>query len=266
MRLDIYLTEKGLYHSRSQASLAVKAGEVSVNGKTEKHPARDVSDLDELKIAQNSGKYVGRGAYKLCAALEGFPVTAKGKKCLDVGASTGGFTQVLLENGADHVFALDVGTDQLDLSLRSDPRVTSLENTDIREYAKNNTAMKFDLVTCDVSFISLTVVLFSMMSLLGDGGDLICLIKPQFEAGRGELSKKGLVLDRSTHIKVLNKILAYSAELGLVPIGVIPSPITGGDGNIEYLAHFRLHGDGGEPNFPNSDEIVMRAFSAEGRK
>ena len=232
-RADRLLVERGLFDSRAKAQAAIAAGLVSANGVIVRKASEEIAS-DAAIEAMPAHPYVSRGGLKLAAALDHFGFDPKGRVCLDVGASTGGFTQVLLERGATRVYAVDVGREQLHDSLRARPEVISLEATDIRNLAPERFDPKPDLVTIDVSFISLKQVLPPALALAKPPAQLVALIKPQFEAGRDVL-KKGIVRDETVRQAVCDDIVAFVASLGWRVIGVIPSPITGGDGNIEFL-------------------------------
>jgi 23S rRNA (cytidine1920-2'-O)/16S rRNA (cytidine1409-2'-O)-methyltransferase len=231
MRADRLLVERGLFESRAKAQDAIAAGLVTANGVLVRKAAAEIDVKAEID-ARPAHPYVSRGGVKLAAAIEHFGFDPKGHVCLDVGASTGGFTQVLLERGAARVYAVDVGRAQLHASLRQRPEVVSLEETDIRQLAPLEPAP--DLIVVDVSFISLKQVLPATLKLARTPAQLVALIKPQFEAGR-ERVKKGVVRDPVVHADVCNDIEAFVASLGCRVLGVIPSPITGGDGNKEFL-------------------------------
>lgn len=234
MRLDVYLAEKRLCKSRAAAQCLINIGGVVVNGKTAVKNSLEVTDADEISIIEiKLPKYVGRGGQKLEHALELWSVDLNGKLCIDVGASTGGFTDCMLQNGAARVFAVDVGRDQLHEKLRSDSRVVSLEQTDIRDFSLSGKLA--DFIGADVSFISLKAILPHVYRLLKTGGMAVALIKPQFEAGRKNLNKKGIVRSESARLKSVVEIKEFAAQCGFELIGTEQSPITGGDGNVEYL-------------------------------
>lgn len=241
MRLDVYLTEKGICRSRSAAQQLINLGGVTVNGKTAVKNSLEVADSDEVKIVELMlPKYVGRGGQKLERALELWSVDLGGKTCLDIGSSTGGFTDCMLQSGAARVFAVDVGSGQLNEKLRADERVISLENTDIRGFSFDGYGISAaDFIGTDVSFISLKLVLPHIYRLLAEGGKAVALIKPQFEAGRGSLSKKGIVRDEKTRLRCVEEIKRFAERCGFTVMGTSVSPITGGDGNIEYLLGLR---------------------------
>ncbi len=235
-RLDVAAAERGLASSREKAKRLIADGKITVNGAVVTKPAFAVSDSDEL-AALESEKYVGRGAYKLIGAFEAFPIDVRGKICADIGASTGGFTQVLLENGAQLVYAVDIGHGQLAQSLAQDSRVRNIEGVNARYMQPEIFDSLPQFMCCDLSFISLTQVLTQMAASLTDGGEIVALIKPQFEAGKAALNKNGLVRGKKDHIRTLDTLCAFFAQMGLSLRGLTNSPICGGDGNIEYLAH-----------------------------
>ncbi len=215
----------------------ILAGSVVIGDRRVDKPGTLVSDGDDVRIRREPSPYVSRGGQKLEGALEAFGVSALGKVALDIGASTGGFTDCLLKRGARCVHALDVGYGQLAWTLRQDPRVVCHERTNIRHVRPEDFPEPFDLITIDVSFISLTLVLPVAVSLLAPAGELVALIKPQFEVGKGEVGKKGVVREPAKHWAVVAKIEAFATKLGLVVAGVIESPLTGPMGNKEFLMH-----------------------------
>ena len=232
-RADKLLVERGMFESRAKAQAAIEAGLVTADDA----PVRKASDeisRDAALQAQPAHPYVSRGGVKLAAALDRFRFDPRGRICLDVGASTGGFTQVLLERGANRVYAVDVGRGQLHESLRAWPEVVSIEETDIRALSPARLDPPPDLITLDVSFISLKLVLPPALALAKPPAQLVALIKPQFEAGRAQ-AKKGIVRDEAVQKSVCDEIVAFSGTLGWRVLGVIPSPIEGGDGNREFL-------------------------------
>lgn len=236
-RLDVYLSENNTVKSRSLAASLIKQGSVEVNGRICTKASFAVDDNDNIRIIGEMPKYVGRGGLKLEKALSHYRLHLDGSVCIDIGASTGGFTDCMLQNGAVKVYSVDVGTDQLDEKLRNDPRVVSMEKTDIRNCVGALPAV--DFIGIDVSFISLKLVLPSAYALLKDGGECVALIKPQFEAGKSHLSKYGIVRDSKVHKKVCDDISEFASTLGFERGEVISSPITGGDGNTEYLIYLR---------------------------
>jgi 23S rRNA (cytidine1920-2'-O)/16S rRNA (cytidine1409-2'-O)-methyltransferase len=233
MRIDRLLVERGLFESRAKAQQAIAAGMVMADGVTVAKPADEVS-ADAALQAAPAHPWVSRGGVKLAAALDHFGIDPADRICVDVGASTGGFTQVLLARGARRVYAIDVGRDQLHASLREHPRVVSIEATDIRKLEPGRLKEPPDLVTVDVSFIPLKLVLSAALALAGPAAEAVILIKPQFEAGPDHV-KKGLVRDPAIHQRVCAEVAALLASLGWAVCGIIPSPIAGGDGNHEFL-------------------------------
>ena len=232
-RADRLLVERGLFDSRAKAQAAIAAGLVTANAAPVRKASEEIA-VDAALSATPAHPYVSRGGVKLAAALDHFKFDPQGRICLDVGASTGGFTQVLLERGAKCVYAVDVGHGQLHESLRGRPEIVSLEQTDIRTLSAAQLNEPPDLVTVDVSFISLKLALPPALALAKPPAQLIALIKPQFEAGRAQ-AKKGIVRDPAVHAAVCDDISAFVASLGWRVLGIIPSPIAGGDGNAEFL-------------------------------
>jgi 23S rRNA (cytidine1920-2'-O)/16S rRNA (cytidine1409-2'-O)-methyltransferase len=232
-RVDLLLVERGLFESRARARAAIEAGLVIANDKRIAKPSEIVPD-DAVLQAQPAHPYVSRGGVKLAGALEQYPIDIEGHVCLDVGASTGGFTEVLLANGANLVFAVDVGHGQLHPSLRDHPRIVSMEETDIRKLEGKRLQARPDIVTIDVSFISLKLALPVALSLAAAPMHLLALIKPQFEV-QGAHSKGGIIRDAAVHQKVCDDIAAFAASLGCTDIKVFPSSIKGGDGNSEFF-------------------------------
>ncbi|MCA6120196.1 TlyA family RNA methyltransferase [Bradyrhizobium sp. WSM 1738] len=232
-RVDVLLVERGLFESRARARAAIDAGGVTADGRPVSKASEMVAANAELS-AQPAHPYVSRGGIKLAGALEQYPIDIEGHICLDVGASTGGFTEVLLANGANLVFAIDVGHGQLHPSLRIHPRVVSMEETDIRKLEGTRLPARPDVVVIDVSFISLKAVLPVALSLAAAPTQLLALIKPQFEAERKH-SKHGIIRNAMVHQEICDDISAFAASLGCTNIEVFPSSITGGDGNIEFF-------------------------------
>ena len=235
MRLDLYLTENGFESTRNRAKNLIIEGSVSVNGNVVTKPAFDICDSDKVEIIGEKLKYVGRGGLKLEKAINEFSIDVSGFDCIDIGASTGGFTDCLLQNGATHIYAVDVGTSQLDLKLKVDDRVTVLENTDARALTRADVPTLCDMATIDVSFISLTKIVEFILPFLKDTAKIVALIKPQFEAGRKNITKNGIVTSEKVRTKVIDDLTLYFNAIGLTVSGVTVSPIKGGDGNIEYL-------------------------------
>ncbi|MBR6915706.1 MAG: TlyA family RNA methyltransferase [Clostridia bacterium] len=237
MRLDIYLVRNGTLRSRTLAKEFIEKGFVSVNGKTVCKASLDVYDSDEVSVNASPPRYVSRGGEKLESALERFDISVRDKVCCDVGASTGGFTDCLLQHGAKRVYSVDSGTAQIDPALASDPRVVSIENFNARALTPETIGEACDLVTVDVSFISQNLILPAALTVLKKGGGYVGLIKPQFECGRSGLGKGGVVKSAAVRDEAVRSVSEFAAECGLDVIGVIPSPLTGGDGNIEYLIY-----------------------------
>jgi len=234
-RLDIILVKKGLFPSREKAKASIMAGEIFVDGLRIDKAGSLIKENANIELKVKSLPYVSRGGLKLEKALKRFDVDVSDKIVLDIGASTGGFTDCLLKNGAFKVYAVDVGYGQLDWNLRNDKRVVNMERINIRYL--ESLPEKVDLITIDVSFISLSIVIPSALKFLKEDGCLIALIKPQFEAGKGKVGKKGVVKDPDTHIQVINKIIKISSDYGLIIKGITHSPIKGPEGNIEYLIY-----------------------------
>jgi len=239
MRLDLLLVERGLFESREQAQRAVMAGSIEVDGRRIDKPGTAVGADARLEVTGSREPFVSRAGRKLAAGLDAFGVDPAGRVCLDVGASTGGFTDCLLQRGAVRVYALDVGRGQLHSKLRSDPRVVVLEGRNARHLHEADVPEPVGLVTIDVSFISLRLVVPALVPLLEAGGDLIALIKPQFEAPRGSVGKGGILRDEALRRAVIDQRARELAALGLELRGVIDSPLAGAGGNREALAHLR---------------------------
>ena len=235
VRLDQLVFDLGLTESRERAKTTIMSGLVFVNGQRSDKPGTPVSPDAKIEIRGEALPFVSRGGFKLDKALKAFPVEPAGKVCIDCGASTGGFTDVLLQHGADKVYSVDVGYGQLAWKLREDPRVVSMERTNIRYISHEQISEEPELAVMDLSFISIKLVLPAVAAILCSGADIICLIKPQFEAGREEVGKKGVVRDPAVHLEVINSVLSFAREHGLTPMGLDFSPIKGPEGNIEYL-------------------------------
>ncbi len=248
-RLDILLTEQGLAPSREKAKALILAGIVYVNNqKEDKAGSVFEEETSTIEVRGKTLKYVSRGGLKLEKAMQTFPITLTDAVCMDVGASTGGFTDCMLQSGASRVFAVDVGHGQLDWKLRNDPRVVCMEKTNIRYVTPETIGNEpLDFASIDVSFISLTKVLPPVYELLREGAEVVALIKPQFEAGREKVGKKGVVRDRKVHLEVIEKVLEFAPTLGFTVQGLTFSPVKGPEGNIEYLVWLRK---GGEPADP----------------
>lgn len=243
-RLDTILVSRGLAASRQRARALILAGQVRVDGRVVSKAGAPVKTDADIALAQPDHPYVGRGGVKLAHALDAFTIDPSGALALDVGASTGGFTDLLLRRGAARVVALDVGHGQLDWRLRNDPRVTVIERVNARALTAADLpadANVFDIITVDVSFISLTQVLPAIAPLLGARGHLVSLVKPQFEAGRDEVGRGGIVRDEAVQARVVDDVASAANRLGLVRVGTVESPITGVEGNREFFLHLR-HG------------------------
>lgn len=241
-RLDIALVERGLVSGRDRAKALIMAGQVYVNDQKYDKAGEEIRDTDRIEVRGETLRYVSRGGLKLEKALAVFPLTLKGKTCCDFGASTGGFTDCMLQNGAKKVYAFDVGYGQLAWSLRSDARVVNFERTNIRYLTGEEIDAPVDFISVDVSFISLTLILPVAYRLLKDGGEAVCLIKPQFEAGREKVGKKGVVRDPAVHLEVIEKIIVHALGLGFTVKDISFSPVKGPEGNIEYLLYLAKDG------------------------
>jgi len=242
-RIDKLLVERGLAESRTKAQAMVMAGVVLVDEQRVEKPSHQFDTNSSIRIKGGddpSTRYVGRGGLKLEAALREFQIDVSGSTCLDVGASTGGFTDCLLQNGAKKVFAVDVGHNQIDWRLRNDQRVEVREGVNARYLTPKDLPQKFNLVVMDVSFISVTKVLPAIIPLLAPTGAIIALIKPQFEVGRGEVGSGGIVRDAAKRLRVVEEVNNAARALGLEPVKVIESPITGADGNVEFLGLYQV--------------------------
>lgn len=240
VRLDAFLVSKGLVQSRERAKALIMAGQVYIDN--QKCDKAGLMIDDEKTVAEIRGeqlKYVSRGGLKLEKAMQQFPITLDGKVTMDIGASTGGFTDCMLQNGAKKVFAVDVGYGQFAWKLRQDERVVNMERTNIRYVTTEQIGEKIDFASIDVSFISLKLVLPVAKELTGDSGEIVALIKPQFEAGREQVGKKGVVRDINVHYEVIKNVINFAREIGLYPAGLSYSPIKGPEGNIEYLAYLK---------------------------
>jgi 23S rRNA (cytidine1920-2'-O)/16S rRNA (cytidine1409-2'-O)-methyltransferase len=243
-RLDVALVDRGLVATRERGRAMILAGQIRVNGEIVSKAGHPVDAGALITLVEPDHPYVGRGGVKLAHALDVFGIDPAGRSALDVGASTGGFTDVLLRRGAAHVVALDVGHGQLDWALRNDPRVTVLERVNARALTADRLPAEwraFGIVTMDLSFISVRQVLPAVAPLVTAAGDLVVLVKPQFEAGRGEVGKGGIVRDAAVHARVLDEVTGAADALGLTRVALTESPITGAEGNREFLLHLR-HG------------------------
>lgn len=260
MRLDVYLAESGLVKSRAAAKELIRSGQITADGKIVSKPSFDVDDSSDVKIIGEQLRYVGRGGLKLEKAITEFGLELEGLVCIDIGASTGGFTDCMLQNGAAYVYAVDVGRGQLDGKLINDERVLNMEKTNIMELSPEDFPKDPSFISADVSFVSLKHILPKIKELLPENGFAALLIKPQFEAGKSNIGKSGIVNDRNVHAAVLEDIASFCFSLGLEVSGLTHSPITGGsgaDGNIEYLACIRHGSSRREYDF---GDIVRNAF------
>lgn len=259
IRLDSRIFDLGLTDSREKAKAFIMAGQVYVNGMKASKAGLTVTEKDTIEV-RGTSEFVSRGGHKLKKAMNSFPISLKDKICMDVGASTGGFTDCMLQNGASKVYSIDVGYGQLAWKLRSDDRVVNLERTNIRYVTDETVPDKIDFFSVDVSFISLTLVLPAVIKLLSENGEGVCLIKPQFEAGREKVGKKGVVRDKAVHSEVIEKIRSFATETGFSVLGLDYSPIKGPEGNIEYLIHIGLNKDN---NTEISVDDIVEASHAE---
>lgn len=261
-RLDVLLVERGEAESRQKAQAIIMSGQVYVAGQRVDKAGAAVDEKAEIEVRGQTLAYVSRGGLKLEKALKDFGLNPAGYVCSDSGASTGGFTDCLLQHGAAKVFAIDVGYGQLAWSLRSDPRVVTMERTNIRYVTPEDLAEPLDLSVVDVSFISLRLVLPAIRALLKPTGQVLCLIKPQFEAGKEKVGKKGVVRDPEVHRQVLDGFLELARQLELSVLGLTFSPVKGPEGNIEFLAH--LTRGPGEPIGPDTAAVVAAAHRSLG--
>lgn len=257
-RLDAELVARGIARSRERAKEMIKSGAVTVNGRTAKKASDDVSAEDIIESSEQEF-YVGRGALKLEKAFNTFGLDFTGKVCLDIGASTGGFTEFMLNHGAKRVYAVDVGHGQLAESLRNNSHVVNMENTDIREVTADDFSEIIDFVCVDVSFISLTKILPKIHELISENAVAVVLIKPQFEAGKKDVGKRGVVKDRKVHERILSEIDSFCCLTGLAPLSYTFSSIRGGNGNIEYLAKLKKSTE--NPPVCDFRKLVEEAFS-----
>lgn len=242
-RLDVMLVKRGLAASREKAKAVIMSGIVFVDGQREDKAGSMFDEKVEIEVRGTALKYVSRGGLKLEKAMKQFDVELEGRVCMDIGSSTGGFTDCMLQNGAVKVYAVDVGHGQLDWKLRNDERVVCMEKTNIRYLTPEQIEEPPAFASIDVSFISLTKVLEPARNLLTEDGEIVCLIKPQFEAGREKVGKKGVVRDQNVHIEVIRMVMEYASSIGFVLCGLEFSPIKGPEGNIEYLLHLSRNPD-----------------------
>ena len=259
IRLDQYLVQHGLIQSRERAKAMIMSGVVFVNEQKVDKAGEMIKEDAKVEVRGHDIGYVSRGGLKLEKAMKTFPITLEGKICADIGASTGGFTDCMLQNGATKVYAVDVGYGQLDWKLRGDPRVVCMERTNARYLTHEQIPEELDFASVDVSFISLRLILPALDGLLSPEGEAVCLVKPQFEAGREKVGKKGVVRDPAVHLEVLEAFLEHAKESNFTVLGITYSPIRGPEGNIEYLGYLR-HGQG-TPGVFSLPEIVEASHS-----
>ncbi len=260
-RLDILVVGKGLAPSREKAKALIMAGQIFVDNQREDKPGSKFDENVDIVLHGEKPKYVSRGGYKLEKAIDSFGIELKGMKCMDIGASTGGFTDCMLQNGAALVYAVDVGYGQFDWGLRNDERVICMEKTNIRYVTPDDIDDVLDFASCDVSFISLSKVLPTAYNLLSGNGEMAVLIKPQFEAGKDKVGKKGVVRDPKIHKEVIEDVLVSVKEIGFVVKGLDYSPIKGPEGNIEYLMYISKNTDATPINEDAIYEVVNKAHS-----
>ncbi len=239
IRLDSAVFELGISESREKAKALIMAGQIYVNGMKAIKPGVTVNSSDKIELRGNTLPYVSRGGLKLEKAMQVFPITLDKKICMDIGASTGGFTDCMLQNGAVKVYSIDVGYGQLAWKLRSDSRVVNLERTNFRYVTREQIPEEIDFASIDVSFISLKLIFPALMPLLKMDGECVCLVKPQFEAGKDKVGKKGVVRERATHIEVIENVISYASDNGFSVLNLDFSPVKGPEGNIEYLLYIK---------------------------
>lgn len=257
-RLDVLLVKRNLAESREKAKALIMSGIVYVNGQKEDKAGTTFEETAPIEVRGSTLKYVSRGGLKLEKAMDRFGVRLNGKICMDVGASTGGFTDCMLQNGAVKVYSVDVGHGQLAWKLRNDERVVCMEKTNIRYVAPEDIADPIGFASIDVSFISLTKVLGPVKALLEDNGQIVCLIKPQFEAGREKVGKKGVVREPAVHLEVIDMVIDYALSIGFEALNLEFSPIKGPEGNIEYLLYLQKH-----PEDQEAEYAVRREAAAD---
>ena len=264
-RLDLLMMERALAPSREKAKAYIMSGDVYVDGQKEDKAGTMFPETVKIEVRGNTLPYVSRGGLKLEKAMNHFGVALDGKVCMDVGASTGGFTDCMLQNGAVKVYSIDVGYGQLDWKLRNDPRVICMEKTNIRYVVPDDIQEAADFSSIDVSFISLTKDLLPVRELLTETGEIVCLIKPQFEAGREKVGKKGVVRDPAVHLEVIEKVMEYAMSIFLEPAHLSFSPIKGPEGNIEYLLHLKKRPEGTAvvSCLETAPEIIVRDAHAQ---
>lgn len=264
-RLDVLLVSRGLSESREKAKAVIMAGNVFVNGQREDKAGSMFEDKAKIEVRGHKLPYVSRGGLKLEKAVKSFQLSLEGKICMDVGSSTGGFTDCMLQNGAVKVYAVDVGTNQLAWKLRTDERVVCMEKTNIRYLLPEQIGEPPQFASIDVAFISLTKVLLPVRELLTEEGEIAALIKPQFEAGREKVGKKGVVREKETHLEVVRQVISYAGSVGYEILGLDFSPVRGPEGNIEYLLHLRKTKEeaclSGCPEHIRPEEVVDEAHA-----
>ncbi len=262
-RLDVLLVRNGFFPSREKAKTTIMAGQVYVNGQKEDKAGMKFDSDAQIEVRGKTLAYVSRGGLKLEKAIQSFSLNLDGRVCMDVGASTGGFTDCMLQNGAVRVYSVDVGHGQLAWKLREDERVICMERFNARMLSPEDLPEQIDFSSIDVSFISLKLILGPVKDVLTEEGEIVSLIKPQFEAGREKVGRKGVVRDPKVHEEVIESVLEYAASIGLIPCELTWSPITGPEGNIEYLAHFLKKAPQRDQTAPvNIARVVQDAHSA----
>ena len=263
-RLDVALTQRGLAESRQKAQALIMAGEVYVNGQKQTKAGAPVKEEDALEVRGKALPYVSRGGLKLEKAMQVWPIDLKGAVCADIGASTGGFTDCMLQNGAKLVYAVDVGYNQLDWKLRTHPQVVCMERTNARYLTREQIPETLDFFSVDVSFISLGLILPALRPLIREGGQAVCLVKPQFEAGREKVGKHGVVRDPAVHLEVLERFLEHAGQADFTVRDITFSPIKGPEGNIEYLGYLQAgQCPAGAVNLPALVEQSHHAWNEE---
>lgn len=265
-RLDVALAERGLAESREKAKALIMAGIVYVNNQKSDKAGNTVKSDDIIEVRGETLKYVSRGGLKLEKAIKSFDISLDGLICADIGASTGGFTDCMLQNGAKKVYSIDVGYGQLAWKLRNDPRVVNLERTNMRKVTREQVPDEIDFFSVDVSFISLKLILPVARQLMSENAQAVCLIKPQFEAGREKVGKKGVVRDPAVHVEVVRKIFDFCLENGFDVLNLDYSPIKGPEGNIEYLIHLRKSDDPKSYTDVTPEQLVENSHAALDKK
>lgn len=261
-RLDVLLVARGLAPSREKAKTMIMEGNVFVEGQREDKAGSTFDEQAKIEIKGSTLKYVSRGGLKLEKAMQHFDISLTDAVCMDIGASTGGFTDCMLQNGAKKVYAVDVGYGQFAWKLRTDERVVCMEKTNIRYVTPEDIEDVLDFASVDVSFISLTKVLIPARELLRDGGEMVCLIKPQFEAGREKVGKKGVVRDKAVHLEVIEKVISFARTEGFRVLNLEYSPIKGPEGNIEYLVHLQKGTEGKKEEAVDAAAVVEAAHTS----